>query len=171
MRIGWLTTKEVNPSGTAPRVRCRSHLDEVCALGSSRHQVLAAGSQGMRSGPSDLTGTRSEPLDPTELRSRGTRDLEQGEVRTVGSPEGRSNGWIRHGIEVREGDNARRRSGPWIHDEGRSGPSDPDNGRLGREGFRREEGIDGADPQKGDLTKIKGPGGQDRPEGGPDGQG
>ena len=43
MRIGWLTTKEVNPSGTAVRVTYKpSRLDEVCALGSSKNQVLAA---------------------------------------------------------------------------------------------------------------------------------
>ena len=44
MRIGWLSSKEINPSGTAVRVRGKSHLDEVCALGSSKDQVLAAGS-------------------------------------------------------------------------------------------------------------------------------
>ena len=41
----------------------------------------------------------------------------------------------------------------------------------GTKRFRREEGINGEDPQTGDQKKIKGPGGQDRPEGGPDGQG
>ena len=42
MWIGWLSSKGVNPSGTAVRMRGKSHLDEVCALGSSKHQVSAA---------------------------------------------------------------------------------------------------------------------------------
>ena len=44
-------------------------------------------------------------------------------------------------------------------------------GGLRREGFRREVGTDGADPQKGDPTVIKCLGGQDRSGGGPDSHG
>ena len=78
---------------------------------------------------------------------------------------------IRRRFEVRGGNIARGRSGPQIHDEGRSGPSDPDKGRSKREGFRWEEGVDGADPLRGDPKEIKGLGSQDEPEGGPGGQG
>ena len=40
--------------------------------------------------------------------------------------------------------------------EGRSGPSDPDEGRSRHIGFRKEEGIDGADPLRSDPKEIKG---------------
>ena len=72
-------------------------------LASTRSRPLDP--QGMRSEPSDQTETRSEPLDLTGWRlgphEGGSakvgevlraRNREIDEVRTVGSPEGRSNG-------------------------------------------------------------------------------
>ena len=73
MRIGWLTTKEVNPSGTAVRVRGKSHLDEVCALGSSKHQVSAARST------RDEVGTLGS--NGNEVRAVGSDWMEVGTAR------------------------------------------------------------------------------------------
>ena len=78
MRIGWLTTKEVNPNGTAVRVTYKpSRLDEVCALGSSKNQVLAARST------RDEVGTFGS--DGNEVRAVGSDLME------VGTARGRSN--------------------------------------------------------------------------------
>ena len=130
MRIGWFSTRGINPSETAVRVRGRSHLDEVCALGSGKDQVLAARS------------TREEVV---TLGSNGdqvrTARLERVEVLrdARSSARGGPDGWISEGKVQRSGSEAGLRSvkgatrGGGLDrgslDEGRSGPSDPDKGR------------------------------------------
>ena len=77
MWIGWLSSKEANPSGTAVRTICKPpRLDEVCALGSSKYQVLAAGSTRDEVRTFGSTGN--------EVRAVGS------DLRKVGTARGRS---------------------------------------------------------------------------------
>ena len=86
-------------------MRCKSHLDEVCALGSGKDQVLAARSTRDEVGTLGSNGNevRAVGSDVMEVgiarrrfgKGRGGLEghgIEQGEVRMVGSPKGRSNG-------------------------------------------------------------------------------
>ena len=126
MRIGWLTTTEVNPSGTAVRTIYKpSRLDEVCALGSSKNQVLAARS------------TRDE------VETFGSNGNEVGAVgfdlMEVGTARGRS-GKGRGGLEG-AGSRVRRGPGGWIS-EGEVQRLGSDAGLRSAEETSRGGGLD-----------------------------
>ena len=101
--IGWLTTRGIDPSGTAARVRGRSHLDKVCTLGSSKNQVLAVRSTRGEVGTFGSNGN--------EVRAVGSDLIEAWTARgRFGGDRGGPDGWISGGEVQRLGSEAGLRS-------------------------------------------------------------
>lgn len=136
IRIGWFTNQRINPSGTAARVRCRSHLDEVCALGFGENQVLAVRS------PRDEVGTFGS--NGNEVRAVGSDLMEVGTARRRS---GRGRGDL-EGAELR----VRRGPGGWISG-GEVQWSGSDAGLRSVEETSRGGGLDHRSMTRGGLDR------------------